>query len=99
MGASKRLMERMSALNPNQLFYTDFSACNAYAHGEIAARSITCPALFLLGTRDIMTPPKAAASLINAMPYSKVISIERSGHSLMSEQPDTVLDVLWNFVN
>lgn len=98
MDGSRRLMQRISALNPARVFHTDFSACNAYANGEAAAKSVTCPALFLLGKRDMMTPPKAAATLAKSMPQSEVVQIEHCGHALMAEQPDAVLDALYAFM-
>ncbi|HEX7646604.1 MAG TPA: alpha/beta hydrolase [Noviherbaspirillum sp.] len=97
MGGSQRLMQRISKLNPAKVFHTDFSACNAYANGEAAAKSIACPALLLLGKRDVMTPPKATALLRNAIAGNKVVEIDHCGHSLMAEQPDAVLDALFSF--
>lgn len=98
IGSSRRLMQRIGALNPAPVFHTDFSACNAYANGESAAQSVACPALFLLGRRDMMTPPKAAAALAKAIPHSEVVQIEQCGHALMAEQPDAVLDALYAFM-
>jgi pimeloyl-ACP methyl ester carboxylesterase len=97
MGGGLRLKQRISRINPNQVFYTDFSACNSYARGRQAALSIKCPALFLLAQRDMMTPPKAAAALVAAMPHAKRVIIEECGHELMAEQPDRVLDELFAF--
>lgn len=97
MGASRRLMQHISRQNPQKLFYTDFAACNAYANGDVAASAATCPTLFVLGKRDLMTPPKATAALIKAIPHGKVVLIDNSGHSLMAEQPDAVLDTLFTF--
>jgi pimeloyl-ACP methyl ester carboxylesterase len=98
MGGSQRLMQRISLQNNSeQVFFTDFSACNAYANGETAAGSVTCPALFLLGKRDLMTVPKAAATLIGATQHASVVQLENCGHALMSEQPDLVLDTLFSF--
>ena len=105
LGGSQRLMERMAQQderNParthdaNTVFYTDFAACNAYQGGEAAAKAIRCPTLFLLGKRDVMTPPKAANALISAIPQAKVSLID-SGHALMAEQPDAVLEHLFGF--
>jgi pimeloyl-ACP methyl ester carboxylesterase len=96
-GGSRRLMQRISEINPAQVFYTDFAACNDYANGEQAAASLGCPALFLLGRKDIMTPAKAATSLSSAMKHSKTVTLEACGHSLMAEQPDQVLDQLFAF--
>lgn len=97
MGGSQRLMQRISQQNPEKVFYTDFSACNAYANGEIAAKSAACPTLFLLGKRDMMTSPKATATLTKAIPHGTVVQIENCGHALMAEQPDAVLNALFTF--
>ncbi len=98
MGGSQRLMQRISGLNPVQVFYTDFSACNAYANGEAAAQSLACPALLLLGKRDMMTPPKATAVLRKSIPHCEVVQVNNCGHALMAEQPDTVLEALFGFM-
>ncbi len=98
MNGSQRLMQRISARNPAQVFYTDFSACNAYANGDAAAASVACPTLLLLGKRDMMTPPKATAMLTKAIPHCQVVQIDDCGHSLMAEQPDAVLDSLYTFI-
>jgi pimeloyl-ACP methyl ester carboxylesterase len=97
MGSARRLMQRLSQLNPEHLFYTDFSACNAYANGEAAARSVRCPALFVLGTKDVMTSPKSARGLMAAMPHAASAMLD-AGHALMQEQPDAVLDALTGFL-
>ncbi len=97
MGASQRLMQQISKRNPEKVFHTDFSACNAYANGETAAQSVTCPTLFLLGKRDMMTPPKTTATLTKAIAHAKVVQVDHCGHALMAEQPDAVLDALFTF--
>jgi len=94
VGQNKRLMERM---DPGVL-HTDFAACNAYANGLAAAASIECPALFVLGRRDAMTPFKAASALRQAMPKAQLAEVPASGHALMAEAPDAVLDALRAFL-
>jgi pimeloyl-ACP methyl ester carboxylesterase len=98
MGGSRRLMQRLSRINPEQLFFTDFTACNAYANGEVAAAAVRCPALFIFGSKDMMTPPRSTKLLTSAIAHGKVVQFD-SGHSLMSEQPDAVLDALYGFAN
>jgi pimeloyl-ACP methyl ester carboxylesterase len=93
MGGARRLMQRMSAINPDQLFYNDFSACNAYANGEAAAQGVRCPVLFIFGAKDMMTPARSTKLLTSAIAHGKVVQVD-AGHSLMSEQPDAVLDAL-----
>ncbi|MBI3285922.1 MAG: alpha/beta hydrolase [Burkholderiales bacterium] len=97
MGASQRLMQRISKINPAQVFYTDFSACNAYSNGEQAALAVACPTLFVLGKKDMMTPARATAALSKAIAGSKTTLIENCGHALMAEQPDAVLNALYAF--
>jgi pimeloyl-ACP methyl ester carboxylesterase len=96
MGGARRLMQRMSALNPAQLFYSDFFACHAYANGELAAAALTCPVLFLFGAKDMMTPARSTKALTSAVAHGKVVMVD-AGHSLMAEQPDAVLDALVSF--
>ncbi|MES2298560.1 MAG: alpha/beta hydrolase [Pseudomonadota bacterium] len=98
MGGARRLMLRLSQINPHQLFHTDFTACNAYANGEAAAASVRCPTLFLFGSRDMMTPPRSTKLLTAAIAHGKTIMVD-AGHSLMSEQPDAVLDTLFGFAS
>ena len=94
MGSARRLMQRMSAINPQQLFHTDFSACNAYANGEAAAHAVACPALFIFGSKDMMTPARSTRLLATAIGHAQVVHVD-AGHSLMTEQPDAVLDALF----
>jgi len=96
-GMSKRLMERMSALNPHQLFHTDFTACNSYANGEAAAASVQCPVQFIFGSKDMMTPPRSTKALLAALPGARSVTVE-AGHQMMAEQPDAVLDALHAFL-
>lgn len=93
MNGSRRLMQRLSALNPAQLFFTDFSACNDYANGLAAAASVTCPTLFLFGTKDMMTPARSTRALTGAIAHGQVVTVA-AGHDLMAEAPDAVLDAL-----
>lgn len=96
MNGSRRLMQRMSAINPDQLFFTDFSACNHYANGEVAAASVTCPTLFVFGAKDIMTPPRSTKLLTASIVHGHVVTVD-AGHQLMAEAPDAVLDALMAF--
>ncbi|HEY0488196.1 MAG TPA: alpha/beta hydrolase [Telluria sp.] len=96
MGVAQRLMQRMSAINPEQLFYTDFSACNSYGNGQAAAEAVRCPVLMVFGTKDMMTPPRSTKLLTSAIAHAKTVQVD-AGHSMMQEQPDAVLDALFSF--
>jgi pimeloyl-ACP methyl ester carboxylesterase len=85
-----RLMERQ----PPGVLLNDFAACNAYALGLERAAALRCPALLVLGERDAMTPPRAAAGLIGAMPDVTVTRVAGSGHAIMTEAPDALREAL-----
>jgi len=92
-----RLMQRIARRDGPEVLPVDFAACNAYSGGLEAARALPCPALFILGMQDTMTPPKAAQPLIDACADATVVKIDGGGHSLMTERPDEVLAALRRF--
>ncbi len=87
------MLARLRRLAPGVL-YNDLEACNDYEFSG----SVQCPALFILGSRDVMTPPRNAKALIDKIPQAKTAVIEGSGHSLMAEAPDATLDALIDFL-
>jgi pimeloyl-ACP methyl ester carboxylesterase len=91
------MLARLGRLAPGVL-HTDLVACNAYAGGMEAAAKLQCPVLFILGARDMMTPPRGAEELIRKIENSKSTRIAISGHSLMAEAPDATLDALIEFL-
>ena len=97
-GGSRALMRRVLASNPKvNVFYTGFKACDSYAGGEAAMDKVQCPTLFVLGKLDQMTPPKAAQSLVSRAKQCQVVEL-MAGHSLMTEDPDGVLQALQDFL-
>jgi len=89
-------LARLSRLAPGVL-HADLAACNAYAQGLESAAKVKCPALFVLGARDLMTPPRAAEALVKSIEKSSRVQVAFSGHSLMAEAPDATLDALIGF--
>jgi pimeloyl-ACP methyl ester carboxylesterase len=94
IGGSLRLMQRQKA----GAIYADFAACDAYGEGLSRAAQLKCPALFLLGRFDAMTPARAGRDLARAVPNAQVKVLADSGHNLMGEKPDEVLDALLEFL-
>lgn len=92
-GSNRALMRRTLAGCPpvdgRNLFEHDFRVCDAYAGGLQAAAQVRCPATFVLGSKDQMTPPKVTKELAGAL-KARVLTLD-SGHSLMAEQPDPML--------
>ncbi len=76
----------------------DLNACHHYTGGEIALDKVACPVLFLSGQMDKMAPAKLAVVHARKNPAAEIILIPDCGHSLMSEQPDGVLNELKRFI-
>ena len=91
---NRRLMERQ----PTGVLFTDFNACNAYAGGFERADALRVPTLFVLGRRDMMTPPKAGKTLAQHVAGATVVEIDGSGHALQTERPDAVLEAIRDFL-
>jgi len=93
-GENLRLMQRQKP----GVMHVDFAACNAYAAGTERAAQVRCPALLVLGKRDVMTPARSGRELAKAIRGARVVEIAGSGHALMAEKPDEVLDALAEFL-
>ncbi|QKO21278.1 alpha/beta fold hydrolase [Rhodoferax sp. BAB1] len=101
-GASMALGRRVLASNRAvNVFHRGFQACDRYANGEQAVTQISCPVLFLLGSMDQMTMPKAAQGLIAKARESgkkvEVLSLP-VGHHQMTETPDETLAAIRGFL-
>jgi pimeloyl-ACP methyl ester carboxylesterase len=89
-------LARLARLAPGVL-YNDLKACHEYTGGEAAAAKVKCPVLFVLGRRDHMTPAKAGLAFAKTVAGARVVQLAPSGHLLMVESPDAVLDALIDF--
>ena len=94
IGETLRLMQRQKP----GVMHVDFSACNAYGGGGEAATKVQCPALFLIARRDAMTPARSAQAFAQTVKGARIVMIEGSGHDMMGEKPDDVLDALTAFL-
>ena len=93
-GSALRLMERT---RPGVL-HTDLVACHTYSTGLEAAKDVRCSTLVILGGRDVMAPNRNARALIEALSDKRSVTFQDTGHALMAEQPDAVLDALREFL-
>ena len=91
-GGAGALMHRIQNGGEGNLFEHDFRVCDAYANGLEAARRVACPAHLIVGTRDVMTPAKATKELAGML--DATVSRIVSGHALMQEAPDAVLNAM-----
>jgi len=92
-GSAIRLLERAG----ENVLFNDLNACNEYGQGLESARRVACPTLLLAGRSDMMTPVKVARDLMDALPDARLRLLD-SGHLLMSEKPNEVLDELIEFI-
>lgn len=93
LGMNRRLMERQKP----GVFHVDLTACNAYARSLESLASLAVPVLVVAGGADRMTAPKASKALAAAIPGAQLQILPGSGHALMAERPDGVLDALREF--
>jgi pimeloyl-ACP methyl ester carboxylesterase len=93
-GNSLRLLERA---RPGVL-HADLNACRAYVEGLAAAARVRCPVLAILAQRDLMTPVKGAQALLAALADQRAVTLPGTGHAMMAEEPDAVLDALREFL-
>jgi pimeloyl-ACP methyl ester carboxylesterase len=94
VGGGLRLMER----NHKGVLHTDLAACRAWRNGLEAAAAVRCPSLVVRGARDLMAPPRTATALIDTLAGVEVVTLADTGHAMMAEQPDAVLDALRRFL-
>lgn len=94
-GVALSLMRRQ----PKGVLANDLAACKGYANGLTAAQAVAVPTLVVIGESDLMTPPKAAAQLIGTLRDARIERLPEAGHSMLSEAPDRMLEVLWHFAN
>ncbi len=76
----------------------DLGACQTFTMEDAALKNIVTPTLIISGTRDMMTPPKAAALVAKQMSDTKWVTLEGVGHAMMQEAPGEVLDALRDFI-
>jgi pimeloyl-ACP methyl ester carboxylesterase len=92
LGGARALVENS---RPGTLT-ADFNACADYGDAATAAAAVTCPVRVVIGRGDKMTPPKAAAKLVEAIDPAlvSVSELDGVGHSMMIEDPRSVRQIL-----
>ena len=89
-GSTKKLLEK----SKKGVIYQDLKACTEYDSGLKSAAEVSARTLLILGKKDFLTPPFKAKDLITAFKGPVVKEIKDSGHTLMIESPNKVLDYL-----
>jgi pimeloyl-ACP methyl ester carboxylesterase len=94
LGAGLRLMEKAGP----GVIHNDLNACNEYVDGLEHATGVECPTLFILGDKDMLTPLRSTQKVMAALPNAEQVVLQGSGHALLAERPDPVLDQLIRIV-
>ncbi|MDH3699782.1 MAG: alpha/beta hydrolase [Alphaproteobacteria bacterium] len=77
---------------------SDLKACDSYQDGAASAGRLQCPALFILGEVDRMTPPADAEPLVGAAPCAHKSVLPGIGHMMTLEAPDATYAALDEFL-
>ena len=75
-----------SSRDISEILAVDLIACNNYANGYDAAKSINCPVLFVFGELDKMVNIEAGKKFANLIKDSKTHIIKGCGHMIMIEK-------------
>lgn len=94
IGNGVRMMERSG----DQVLYTDLASTEGYQGFDELVRNIACPTLFVLGADDMMTPTKGARRLAGEIKDIRVVTLPYTGHMIMAERPEELLDSLREIV-
>ncbi|NKC01361.1 MAG: alpha/beta fold hydrolase [Pseudomonadales bacterium] len=89
--SGERWLERMG----EDTYHADLAACNAY---ERDSRELAQRSLVIVGSDDKMTAAKSGLKVASVVGSEHTVMLEGSGHAMLSEQPNQVLDALSNFV-
>ncbi|HJP50722.1 MAG: alpha/beta hydrolase [Pseudomonadales bacterium] len=90
----QRLLEKAR----EDVFFTDLNACNEFVNGAELAADIKSETLVIIGTQDLMTAPVSAEQVASRIPDCRIVRLNPCGHSMLSEQPNAVLDALSTIV-
>lgn len=59
-----------------------------------ALGAITTPTTVVVGTRDLLTPPRRARAITAAIPGARLVTIPDAGHMLPFETPEAIADLI-----
>lgn len=89
--SGERWLEKLAT----DVYFKDLAACHSY---QPSAANEDIPTSVIVGTDDKMTPPKSGQAVADAWHASKITELSGCGHSMLSEQPNQVLDALADFI-
>lgn len=98
-GADPSLVERgleEQRAVPVEVLYRDYSACNGFDRMQDVQR-IGLPALIVVGSEDVLTPPKYSRYLADRL-GGRLVEVPGCGHMVMLEDPGPVNEAMGEFL-
>ena len=92
--SGQRLIERAD----DDVLFTDLNACNTFSEPLALLPAIKAETLIISGKQDKMTSPVSARAVADQVDNCRLVELNPCGHSMMSEQPNAVLDALATIV-
>lgn len=89
-GASEVLLKNAKS----GVLANDLAACDGYGDAKERAAKIACPAFFVLGRDDKMSPVKSGQRLAGVIGNAQVDILEKCGHMMMIERPNEMYHAL-----
>jgi pimeloyl-ACP methyl ester carboxylesterase len=83
--------------NNNVVMYNDLLVCNQLNITDKVNR-INTKTCIICGEDDLITPPKFSKYLNKNILGSQIYLIKKAGHMVIWEQPDTVTQLIYNFL-
>ena len=93
----KRLGRQRLLKTPPQVLHGDYSACDAFDVMERLGE-VRCPTLTIVGTADMLTPPKYSVYLRDHIPGAELALVDAAGHMVMLEKPEVVTRAVSKFI-
>jgi pimeloyl-ACP methyl ester carboxylesterase len=56
--------------------------------------SLDLPTTVVVGTRDLLTPPRLGRGIAAAVPGARLVEVPGAGHMLPYEEPDLLADII-----
>ena len=81
-----------------EVVYGDWLACDTFNVMDQLGE-IHVPTLVLVGSQDMMTPPKYAGFLAQGIKGATLVTIEGAGHSAMVDKPSEVAAAMQPFID
>ena len=93
----KAVIEKRSQENTPLAFLNDLKACNAFDVMD-ALPKIKVPLLGIVGSNDIMTPPKYTSFMVNKIAKANSVVIQGGTHFVFAEKPGEVNQAIEDFI-